>query len=113
MKIHTLCACNRGSTCWDVGCRDEFAIRGPLREDFFAGAMKAAGIPFNYLKTNRGAKTPDYLIPTDEGDLIIEIGGKGKGHRQFKGISASKKMLFTPSANLEGMSRPLESLGFL
>lgn len=86
---------------------------GPLREDFFAGAMKAAGVPFNYLKTNRGAKTPDYLIPTEEGDLIIEIGGKGKGHSQFKGISASEKLVFSPSPNLEGMSRPLESLGFL
>jgi len=55
----------------------------------------------------------DYPIPTEEGDLIIEIGSKGKSHSQFKGIRAAGKLTFYPSANLEGMSRPLESLGFL
>ncbi|HRV72048.1 MAG TPA: AAA family ATPase [Thermovirgaceae bacterium] len=93
--------------------RDMEDCIGPLREDFFAGMMRAAGIPFHYLKTRRGAKTPDYLIPNDNGDLVIEIGGRGKGPSQFKGIEAAEKLIFYPSANLDGMSRPLESLGFL
>ena len=39
--------------------------------------LKAAGIPFNYLKTNRGAKAPDYLVPTEEGDLIRQLMSDG------------------------------------
>jgi hypothetical protein len=44
---------------------------------------------------------------------VIEIGGKGKGRSQFKGINAFKKLILSPSAKIEGINRPLESIGFL
>lgn len=86
---------------------------GPLREDFFVSMMKAAGFAFSYLKTTRGAKTPDYLLPKGEGSLVIEIGGKGKGRSQFKGIGAFEKLILSPSTKTDGINRPLESIGFL
>lgn len=66
---------------------------GPLREDFFVETMLVLGHTVHYLKTARGAKTPDYLIPGPEGDIVIEVGGKGKGYQQFKGIDAEKKII--------------------
>jgi hypothetical protein len=85
----------------------------PLREDFFVSMMRAAGLAFSYLKTTRGAKTPDYLLSEDEGNLVIEIGGKGKGRSRFKGVNAFDKLILSPSAKTDGINRPLESIGFL
>ena len=51
--------------------------------------MRHRGIPIHYLKTKRGAKTPDYLL----GDgTVIEIGGKGKGFSQFKDVKADRQV---------------------
>jgi predicted AAA+ superfamily ATPase len=86
---------------------------GPLREDFFVSMMKAAGLAFSYLKTTRGAKTPDYLLSKEEGNIVIEVGGKGKGRNQFKGINAFEKLILSPSTKTDGINRPLESVGFL
>jgi hypothetical protein len=49
------------------------------------------GYKFHYLKTKRGAKTPDYLVEHEKDRFVIEIGGKGKGREQFKGIKIEKK----------------------
>ena len=87
--------------------------RGPLREDFFASAMRFAKIDFQYLKSTRGAKTPDYLVSCNGRDLVMEIGGKGKGRSQFKGFGSAEKLIFAPSVKMQGIYRPLESLGFL
>jgi len=39
------------------------------RENFFAGIMRFADIPFHYLKNRRGAKMPDYLISENDENL--------------------------------------------
>ncbi len=83
---------------------------GGLREDFFAEMMRHSGMPIHYLKTKRGAKTPDYLL----GDgTVIEIGGKGKGFTQFKDVKANRKFIFTHSDQTDGIRRPLFMLGYL
>jgi len=61
---------------------------GSLREDFFAERMKFLRAEIFYLKSKRGEKTPDFLLRGYK-DTIFEIGGKGKGRRQFKGYDAS------------------------
>jgi len=86
---------------------------GGLREDFFAEIMHSLDINFYYLKSNRGAKTPDYLISHKNSNIIIEIGGKNKGREQFKGIQIKKKIIFTPSIETSGFKRPLFLLGML
>ncbi|OGR59499.1 MAG: hypothetical protein A2X36_09050 [Elusimicrobia bacterium GWA2_69_24] len=86
---------------------------GGLREDFAAQAFKSAGLEFHYLKDPQGGKTPDFLVRAEGGDVVVEVGGKGKGRRQFKGYSAQKRLLLTPSDSLDGDRRPLPLLGFL
>lgn len=92
--------------------RTDDAARGGLREDFFAQNMAMRGLPFSYLKTRRGAKTPDFQVATADGDLIIEVGGPGKGRTQFKGITAKQKMILSQSDDTTGIRRPLFLIGF-
>ncbi len=94
--------------------RDYDDCVGGLREDFFAEAMRQSGQAFFYLKSTRGKKTPDFLI--DDGrreNTVIEIGGKGKGREQFKGITADRKIIFTHSDTVDGLKRPLFMLGYI
>lgn len=93
--------------------RDSSMAVGGTREDFFAEMLKMRGIPFHYLKTSRGAKTPDFLVRTAEGDMVVEIGGKSKGREQFKGIKLEKKLILTSSSDTIGIKRPLFLLGFI
>lgn len=86
---------------------------GGLREDFTAEMLHAAGIEFHYLKSTRGAKTPDFLVSDGEGPLVIEVGGKGKGRSQFKGIEAPRKMILSHDPSAGSGRRPLHLLGFL
>ncbi len=86
---------------------------GGLREDYFAEMMKIAGFHFFYLKSTRGAKTPDYSVQYGSDEIIIEIGGKGKGRQQFKGIEKKKSLILSHSDNTEGITRPLFLLGYL
>jgi len=67
---------------------------GGLREDFFVEMLRQAGIEFGYLKSTRGAKTPDYLVRSGPDKLVVEIGGKGKGREQFKGVKVGRKLVF-------------------
>ena len=83
---------------WRLLFRDYDECVGELREDFFALAMEQHGKSFFYLKTNRGQKTPDFFFEGKEIDgsdrsFVIEVGGKGKGRSQFKGISYDKKII--------------------
>jgi predicted AAA+ superfamily ATPase len=87
--------------------------RGALREDFFAEAMVSLGKEIYYLKSTRGGKTPDYMVCDDNKRLIIEIGGKGKGRGQFKGIDEKKKLILTPSVETTGIKRPLFLIGLI
>ncbi|MBL7072779.1 MAG: ATP-binding protein [Candidatus Omnitrophica bacterium] len=86
---------------------------GGLREDFFVEIMRSLDIDFYYLKSNRGAKTPDYLLSLKNTDIVIEIGGKNKGREQFKGIQTKKKIILTSSVETSGIKRPLFLLGLL
>jgi hypothetical protein len=86
---------------------------GGLREDFFVEAMTQAGIELEYLKSTRGAKTPDYLVEIDGEKVAAEVGGRGKGRQQFKGVEVDRKLVFAHSDIPEGGRIPLFLLGFL
>ena len=86
---------------------------GGLREDFFAMAMRQAGIPIQYLKSTTGQKTPDFLIEHGGQKIVFEIGGKGKGRSQFKGVQADQKIILAQGGTCSPGRIPLEMLGFL
>ena len=79
---------------------------GGLREDFFVGAFRALGKEIFYLKSMRGQKTPDYLL-RDRDDIIFEIGGKGKGRSQFKGVEIPRKIIFSDGYDMTDIRKPL------
>jgi predicted AAA+ superfamily ATPase len=93
--------------------RDLEDALGGLREDYFAEAMNQAGIRFQYLKSTRGTKTPDYLIEDESDKLVVEIGGPGKGRQQFKGIQIDSRIIFTHSSMPQKGRLPLFLLGYL
>lgn len=86
---------------------------GGLREDFFVEAMSQAGVELEYLKSTRGAKTPDYLVEHGGAKLAVEVGGRGKGREQFKGVEVDRKLVFAHGIVSEGNRLPLFLLGFL
>jgi len=79
---------------------------GGLREDFFVEAFRALGKEIFYLKSMRGQKTPDYLM-RDREDIVFEVGGKGKGRSQFKGVEIQRKIIFADGYDMTHMRRPL------
>jgi predicted AAA+ superfamily ATPase len=89
---------------------------GELREDFFALAMSQHGASFQYAKSTRGAKTPDFLMTVDEHPVVIEVGGRTKGRSQFKGVDYEKKVVLyhdeTGGRHEPGRRVPLHCLGF-
>ncbi len=85
---------------------------GGLREDFFVGTFKALGQEVFYLKSFRGSKTPDYLLQ-DPQDIVFEVGGKGKGKSQFKGIDVCKKIILSDGFDVTNTKKPLFMLGLL
>jgi predicted AAA+ superfamily ATPase len=93
--------------------REYQEVIGGLREDFFIETLLINNIPFYYLKSTQGRKTPDYLISVNDEKMIIEIGGKGKGRSQFKGISKEKSLILADGENIEGLKRPLYLIGYL
>jgi uncharacterized protein len=86
---------------------------GPLREDFFIEMLTAAQFKYSYLKSTRGAKTPDYLIQNGDERIVVEVGGKGKGREQFKGVKDKKQIIFSHSDRMDNIRRPLLLAGFL
>src|SRR3989338_4733573 len=85
---------------------------GGLREDFFVEAFRALGKEIFYLKSMRGQKTPEYLI-RDRKDIVFEVGGKGKGRSQFKGVDVQKKIIFADGYDMTDIRRPLFLAGML
>jgi predicted AAA+ superfamily ATPase len=63
---------------------DEARAIGGLREDFAVECLSRTGMAFTYLKSQRGAKTPDYLVSHGAETFVVEIGGAGKTSQQFK-----------------------------
>ena len=93
--------------------RDPDDCIGGLREDFFVEMLRQAGIAFGYLKSTRGAKTPDYLIADGPDRLVVEVGGKRKGREQFKGIKYDRKLVFAHTDTPNRSRIPLFLAGFL
>ena len=85
---------------------------GGLREDFFVEVFKALGKEIFYLKSMRGQKTPDYCIRDGE-DIVFEVGGKGKGKSQFKGMDVQKKIIFADGYDVGTTRRPLFLAGLI
>jgi predicted AAA+ superfamily ATPase len=85
---------------------------GGLREDFFVGVFKSLGKEVFYLKSMRGQKTPDYFI-RDSQDIVFEVGGKGKGRSQFKGMDVKTKIIFADGYDMTDIRRPLFLVGML
>lgn len=88
-------------------------VIGAVREDFFATAMSMAGMPFHYLKSTTGRKTPDFWLTTESGDWVVEIGGPGKGRTQFKGVRMERKMVLAHDADSRRGAMPLFMAGYL
>jgi len=88
-------------------------VIGGLREDFFAEMLAGASIEFHYLKSTRGSKTPDFLVRDKQGDIVLEVGGKGKGRSQFKGIKVDRKIILSHGDEIDDIRRPLFLLGYL
>jgi len=86
---------------------------GAIREDFFAEMLTMKGYKFHYLKTKRGAKTPDFLVEYKDDRIVIEVGGKGKGREQFKGVKVEKKLILSHDTKTSGYRKPLSLIGFL
>lgn len=86
---------------------------GALREDFFGQAMKICEIPFYYLKTTRGTKTPDFFLGVGNQKWVFEIGGKGKGRTQFKGVQAEHKLVLVHGEELRKGQTPLSLVGMM
>ncbi len=95
--------------------RDYEECLGGLREDFAVHMLKEQGVNFYYLKGKKGEKRPDYLIKMDNIKIVIEIGGKGKGFKQFKGISDNyKKIVFKQDYKIsKDFTFPLYFLGMM
>lgn len=85
---------------------------GGLREDFFVEAFRALSKEVFYLKSMRGQKTPDYIIRDFE-DIIFEVGGKGKGRSQFKGVDIKRKIILADGYDMTDIRRPLFLAGML
>ena len=86
---------------------------GGIREDFAAEMLQMRNLEFHYLKSTRGTKTPDFLVKQETGNIVVEIGGSGKGREQFKGVQVKKKLILSHAGIIEGIKRPLCLLGFI
>ena len=82
---------------------------GAIREDFFTDSMKYLGFEFNYLKSQRGKKTPDYAL----NNTVIEVGGTSKNPTQFKGFPSKKNIILTHPGKIDALHRPLFMAGML
>ena len=61
----------------------------------------------------RCGKTPDYAVPSDKGDLVIEVEGTGTGRERCMVFAADRKMILAHADDTAGDKRPLFMMGFL
>lgn len=92
--------------------RDYEQAIGELREDFAAQALVMRSGSIRYLKSTRGEKTPDFLVEEEGKEIVVEVGGAGKGRRQFKGHKTGEKLIFSHGGDAQGIRRPLFLLGY-
>ena len=93
--------------------REKQEIIGALKEDFLITQLKALGLKAGYLKTKRGRKTPDFYLKWQGKDYIIEVGGRGKGREQFKGVEVKNKILALYPFSPKKSAVPLYVFGML
>lgn len=93
--------------------RDFRECIGGTREDFVMDCLAMAGKRVHYLKSTRGQKTPDFWIDDPEFPLVLEVGGKGKGREQFKGVKVEHKLILADGDTIAPHKIPLFLLGFL
>ncbi len=93
--------------------RDFQECIGGTREDFAMDCLAIAGKRVHYLKSTRGQKTPDFWIDGPEYPLVLEVGGKGKGREQFKGVKVERKLIVADGDTIAPHKIPLFLLGFL
>lgn len=91
--------------------RNAKEARGGLREDWFVMSMRQAGVALSYVKGTRGEKIPDYLFRHEGKRVVVEVGGKGKGRSQFKGIHADEIRIASEGGRWEGSRIPLHVFG--
>lgn len=53
-----------------------------------------------------------YLI-RDQEDIVFEVGDKGKGRSQFKGMNVQRKIILADGYGMTGIRRPLFLTGLL
>lgn len=56
-------------------------------------ALRQHGVSFKYAKSSRSAKTPDFVLQTPRGTVVLEVGGKGKGRTRFKDLAYDRKVV--------------------
>jgi len=89
----------------------DFVIGG-LREDFVVQTCQALGEKIAYLKSVTGSKTPDFMLL--DRDVVLEVGGKGKGRTQFKGVEADRKIILADAYSENSFDKkPLFVLGLV
>ena len=71
------------------------------------------GYTFHYLKTKRGAKTPDFMVEFENDRAVIEIGEKGKGRTPFKGVEVDTKLILSHDPRAGTDQKPLSLIGFI
>ena len=86
---------------------------GSLREDLAVSMLRPGVEELHYLKASRGSKTPDFMILYRGEKIVFEVGGANKGRKQFKGITADRKIILRDGGELSKESVPLHCLGFL
>jgi predicted AAA+ superfamily ATPase len=88
---------------------------GALREDYASLTFRQHGVSFEYAKSSRGGKTPDFVLAVAGETVVVEVGGPGKGRTRFKELSYDRKVVVyhggkkTPRPS---EAVPLHTLGF-
>ena len=83
------------------------------RRLLFPQLVRGQGRHFIGIVGARGTKTPDFLIENKATKLAVEIGGRGKGREQLKGVQVDRKIVFIHSPTPEKGRLPLFLLGYL
>jgi len=75
--------------------------------------MSLRSIGIFYYNRDVSSCSTAVLVRERDGSIAVEIGGRGKGHEQFKGISEKKRLILMHSDRIGKMRKPLVLAGFL
>ena len=68
---------------------------------------------YEQMAVDEGRHFTGIVGPRGAGKLVVEVGGKGKGREQFKGINVDRKLVFAHTDVPDGRRLPLFLAGFL